>query len=167
MKTILLLFGEGRELLPHQMCLRAILIFIVGLVLIRISGRRAFGMRMSFDNVVTILLGALLSRAINGASPFFSTIAAATTIVLCHRLCGWFSQRNKTFGYLVKGESKVLYDDGKLNIENMKYGRISERDLFEGIRINGIERLEQAKTIYLERNGQISVIKKEEEKQVF
>ncbi len=162
MHTIHQLFGNGKDLDPLQMSLRAVVVFIISLLLIRLSGRRAFGIRMPFDNVVTILLGAVLSRAIVGASPFFATIIASAVIVLFHRLCGWLSLKNKKIGYLIKGETKILFEDGVLNRENMRYGMISERDLIEGLHINGnIESLEQAKTVYLERNGQISVICKD------
>jgi uncharacterized membrane protein YcaP (DUF421 family) len=162
MNIIKQIFGEGENLDALQMCMRSILIFIISLFLIRLSGRRAFGIRMPFDNVVTILLGAILSRAITGASPFIPTVTAATTIVILHRLCGWISLHNKKFGYLIKGETKVLYENGSLKDENLRYGMISERDLFEGLRINGhIESLDQAEKVYLERNGQISVIPKE------
>jgi uncharacterized membrane protein YcaP (DUF421 family) len=161
METIITLFGEGEQINALQMSMRSIVIFIVSLILIRISGRRAFGIRMPFDNVVTILLGAILSRAITAASPFFATVAAATVIVLLHRFCGWFSLHNKKFGYLIKGEAKILFENGKTNHRNMNYGLISERDLQEGLRINGHEEsLEDVRKIYLERNGQISVIKK-------
>lgn len=161
METIITLFGEGDQINALQMSMRSILVFIISLILIRISGRRAFGIRMPFDNVVTILLGAILSRAITAASPFWATIASATVIVLMHRFCGWFSLHNKKFGYLIKGEAKVLFENGKTNTENMRYGLISENDLQEGLRINGHEESkDDVKKIYLERNGQISVIKK-------
>src|ERR1700730_6298922 len=39
------LFGEGRNLSVLQMGMRGILVFLIALVLIRISGRRSFGMR--------------------------------------------------------------------------------------------------------------------------
>jgi uncharacterized membrane protein YcaP (DUF421 family) len=161
MNTMIQIFGEGDELDPFQMAMRAIIVFIISLLLIRISGRRSFGIRMPFDNVVTILLGALLSRSITGASPFLATVTAATTIVLLHRLCGWISLHNQKFGYLVKGETKILYKDGKLNRKSMRHGMLTKEDLFEGLHVNaGIDSLEKAKTVYLERNGQISVIRK-------
>jgi uncharacterized membrane protein YcaP (DUF421 family) len=162
MNIITDILGEGEVLSELEMCYRAIVIFIISLCLIRFSGRRAFGIRMPFDNVLTILLGAVLSRAITGASPFIATIVAASTIVILHRICGWLCLRNKKFGYLLKGEAKILFKDGEIQSANMRYGLISENDLMEGMRINGhLEDLNQIKTIYLERNGQISVIKKD------
>jgi len=93
MDAIYLLFGQGRDLDPLQMSLRAVLVFLIALVLIRVSGRRSFGQRSPFDSVVVILLGATLSRAIVGASPFVATVLASLVIVVCHRLLAWICMR--------------------------------------------------------------------------
>lgn len=157
------LVGSGRDLTPLQMSIRAVAIFIIALVLLRFSGRRSYGMKTPFDNVIFILLGAILSRAVTGVSPFFSTIAATTSIVLLYRLFAWIGLHSGAFGKIVKGDSKILYKDGELMRENMNSCFISERDLMEGIRMNSnIDSLDKIKEVYIERCGRISVIKKEE-----
>jgi uncharacterized membrane protein YcaP (DUF421 family) len=103
MESFYRLIGEGRELTAAQMCIRAIIIFIVTLLLIRLSGRRSFGMRSPFDNVISILLGAVLSRAITGSSPFFAVIISCTLITAVHRGCAWICLYSKRFDELVKG----------------------------------------------------------------
>jgi uncharacterized membrane protein YcaP (DUF421 family) len=162
MKWVNEILGQGTELNFYQMSLRALLVFILGLVLIKLSGRRSFGIKMPFDNVIAILLGAILSRAVVGASPFIPVICASTVIVLLHRLCAWIALHNDWFGRLVKGKEQVLYKDGALQKKNMDEVLVSEKDLMEGMHINAnIDSLEKAAMIYMERDGQISIVKKE------
>jgi hypothetical protein len=66
--------GEGNDPNPYQMAIRAFIIFIIALVFIRLSGRRTFGMFSPFDNVISVLLGAVLSRAVIGHPHFFQPL---------------------------------------------------------------------------------------------
>lgn len=155
------IFGEGKELQFHQMCARAAVIFLASIVLIRISGRRSFSMKSSFDSVIVILLGAVLSRAVVGASPFFPIIGASLTLVLLHRLFGWISSHNKTFKRLNEGKKIVLYSDGNLYTENLKKCLIDYEDILEQLRIQVHQSdLHGIDTIYMEAGGKISVVKK-------
>lgn len=156
------LIGEGKVLNSFQMSIRAFIIFIIALILIRFSGRRTFGMHSPFDNVISVLLGAILSRAVIGASPFFSIINAAFVIVVLHRLFAWIALYNDRFGSLIKGNAKIIYKDGEIIRSNMKRFFITDKDLIEGIRLQGnVESLDEIKSAYIERNGKITVIKKE------
>ena len=155
------LIGEGKELNIFQMAIRAAMIFIIALALKRFSGRRTFGMLSPFDTVISILLGAILSRAVIGASPFVATIIASVVIVILHRLFAWISLYNDIFGSLIKGNAKIIYEDGKIIRKNMKKFFITDKDLIEGIRLQGnVESLDEIKSAYIERDGKISVIKK-------
>jgi uncharacterized membrane protein YcaP (DUF421 family) len=162
METLYDIFGVGNNLTVLQMSCRAVVVFCIGLLLLRLSGRRAFGMRMPFDNVMAILLGGILSRAVTGASPFFPVIAASAMIAFLHRSFAWMAVKSSLIGKIIKGEAKLIYENGKFYKENMAYCRISENDLIEGIRSNsGLDSFEDIKMIYIERDGHISIIKKE------
>ncbi|NNU33298.1 hypothetical protein HK413_02345 [Mucilaginibacter sp. S1162] len=45
MEILLKIFGEGKDLSALQMSCRGIVVFIIALALIRLSGRRSFGIR--------------------------------------------------------------------------------------------------------------------------
>jgi len=155
------IIGVGKELTVLQMAIRAIIIFLIALVLIRFSGRRTFGILSPFDNVICVLLGAILSRAVTGASPFIATIIATCVIVVLHRLFAWIALYSDGFGRLIKGDAKIIYKDGKIIRSNMKKFFISDKDLIEGIRLQGnVESLDEIESAYIERDGKISVIKK-------
>lgn len=162
MERIIEIFGEGEELAVMQMVYRALVVFLIGLILVRIAGRRAFGIREPFDNVMTILLGAILSRAVVGASPFVATILACTAIVVLHRLFGLLAVYYSLFGKLVKGQERILYENGRLSKKNMVFGMISKRDLMKGIRtITNQDSFDNIEKIFLERDGRMSIIMKE------
>lgn len=162
MDILYTLFGEGKDLNSLQMVCRAIVSFFLTLVLIRIAGIRTFGKKTAFDNVIVIMLGSIFSRVVVGASPFIATTLACLAFVLIHRLLAWISLYNDTVGRWVKGEATSLYADGKRNEANMRAARISEKDLLESIRqqINE-DSLEKVKEIIQERNGEVSVVKKD------
>ena len=65
------IFGSGEDLSPMQMAARAFVMFFIALLLIRLAGMRVFGIRTAFDNILVIMLGAILSRGVAGSSPFF------------------------------------------------------------------------------------------------
>lgn len=160
---LLYLFGTEEDLNMLQMVDRAIVVAGYCLLLLRLSGRRAMALGTPMDNVHAILLGAILSRAVTGASPFIPTCAAAATITAIHRVLAYLGMKHRYVGRIVKGSAKIVYSQGSFNQKNMKYCRISMHDLMAGVRLaKGIDNLENVKTIYVERNGEISVIMKDE-----
>src|ERR1700712_4600910 len=112
MELFIKIFGEGKDLNALQMSCRGVVVFFIALILIRISGRRSFGIRTALDNIILILLGAVLSRAVVGASAFVPVTVVSFTIVILHRTFGWFISRSKAFGRLMEGDKVLLYENG-------------------------------------------------------
>ncbi|MEA3117223.1 MAG: hypothetical protein QOI13_493 [Paraburkholderia sp.] len=157
------MFGEGKDLDSLQMSLRAAAVFLAALVLVRISGRRSFGQRSPFDYVVAILLGATLSRIIVGASPAIPTLMASLVVVLIHRALGWACVRLRWLESLVVGVERAVYKDGQFDHRQMSAALITRTDVFQAVRqeLNSLD-LEDVQSAILERNGQVSLIRKRE-----
>lgn len=155
------IFGEGKDLTALQMSCRGIVVFVIALAVIRLAGRRSFGIRTPLDNIITISLGAILSRAIVGASPFVPIIVCCCVIALLHRGFGWLVVNSKIVGRLIEGNKILLYKDGQYISENMKRGLLCEEDVMQGIRKSMLsEDMSSIDKVYMERNGEISAIKK-------
>ncbi len=164
MKLIETIFGNGEDLTVLQMCCRAVVIYLIAIIYIRLVGKRAFGKISSFDNIITITLGAMLSRAIVGISPFVHIVASTLVLILLHRFVAWITCGNHKIGRLIKGKPESLYKDGKLNDANLHQNYISHHDLMEGVRIHLNENnLDNVEEIFIERNGEFGVVKKAEE----
>lgn len=155
------LFGHGAELAPWQMAARAIAVFFIALVLIRASGRRSFGQHSPFDACITVLLGAVLSRAVVGASPFWSTMAAGAALVVVHRAVALGSSRWRSFENLVNGREIVLMRNGHVDEDAMQRALVSQSNLEEAIR-QQVGKAELADVDYavLERDGKLTILKR-------
>lgn len=145
-----------------QMSIRAVIVFIVALIIVRVGNHRIFGKHTAFDIVLGIIYGSVLSRAITGNSPFFPTLVAALVLMLSHRLLAIVAYHsNFGFGNWIKGKPSILIKDGELQREAMRKNSITEHDLSEAVRKAGYESdLSKINTAYLERSGDISIIEK-------
>lgn len=155
--------GKATELTLLQISLRGLLIFIAGLAMVRIGDRRSLAQKTAFDAMFIVLLGSMLSRAINGTAPFFTTIAAGVVLMIIHRGFAYAAFRSHWLGKMIKGQNLVLVRNGKVDWKAMKHGLVSEHDLDEDLHLGGrAEELETIKLARLERSGDISFIKKEQ-----
>jgi uncharacterized membrane protein YcaP (DUF421 family) len=154
--------GKASELTLLHISLRSLFIFIIGLALVRIGDRRSLSEKTAFDAIFIVLIGSMLSRAINGTAPFFTTIAAGIVLMVIHRACAFGACKSHAFGKLLKGEPVTLVRNGKIDHAEMRRSLVSEHDLEEDLRLDA--RTEDVSTIAsarLERSGDISFIKQE------
>jgi uncharacterized membrane protein YcaP (DUF421 family) len=151
-------FGHG-ELTWWQMGARAVAMFIIALALVRLSGRRSFGQHSPFDACTTVLVGAVLSRGLVGASDFWPTVSAATAIVLMHRVVGLASVRWPKFERMINGHEIHLVRGGQVDQAQMRKALISVNDLEEAVRKKtGDSAISKIQGALLERNGDITIL---------
>ena len=120
MEWIKTLFRQSTDLTVGEMTIRAIVVFLLALAILRVAGKRTFGKQSPSDYVIMIMQGAILSRAVVGASPFLPIIISCLAIVIVHRLLAWASFGNRKVGAVVKGKPVSLFKEGEENIDNMK-----------------------------------------------
>ncbi len=156
------LFGHGKDLDALQMSMRALVLFAMTIVLIRIAGMRAFGRKSSYDSVIVIMLGAVLSRAVVGASPFWPTIAAAAMLVVAHRIIAMICARAPSFDHLIRGKHEPVFQDGVINRSALERSGISRGELEAAVRARaGKGSLHDVHEIVLESSGELTVIERE------
>lgn len=160
-----LALGIGEETLTWwQMSIRAVVVFIAALIIMRIGNKRIFGKHTAFDIVLGIMYGSILSRAITGNSPFWPTLCAALVLVLLHRFLAFLAYSTSgPFGNFIKGRPVMLVKKGKLLEEELKKNSLTENDLEEAMRSGGVTRIEEIEYACLERSGDITIIRKEQQ----
>jgi uncharacterized membrane protein YcaP (DUF421 family) len=155
--------GKATELTLLNISLRAFIIFAFGLALVRIGDRRSLSEKTAFDAIFIVLIGSMLSRAINGTAPFFTTIASGIVLMLIHRGCAFGACKSHWFGKLLKGTPVTLVRNGKIDRTAMERCLVSEHDFEEDLRLDGkTDDVGVIRLAQLERSGDISFIKKNE-----
>ncbi|MDF2517264.1 MAG: hypothetical protein K0R59_2560 [Sphingobacterium sp.] len=151
------LFGSGEELSMVQMGMRALIMFMVALFLVRLGGIRILGRKSGVDFVIIIMLGSVLARGIVGASPFMSTVIAGAVMIMVNKILAQVSARLPYLGNLVKGKPAVLYKNDQIQWDQMDRLGVSRTDLLTSLRLETHSKhLDEVDIAFMEPNGRIS-----------
>ena len=165
-----ILLGVGRDagdLGAIQMVVRTLFVYGFTLAIVRLGSKRFLSKATAFDVIVGIMLGSIMSRAITEPASLFSILMAGGTLVGSHWLIATLAFRFDWFGSLVKGNSVLLIEDGKIQKDGMRQAGLSDHDLKQALRMqNNHTDPANIRRAYLERSGSISVIPFEGEPRV-
>jgi uncharacterized membrane protein YcaP (DUF421 family) len=159
----LLLFPFGGDvpsqpLELHQVFLRAVVVYVVGLAIVRVGKSRLLARITPLDVLLGFILGSVLGRAITGSASLSGTAAACVALVATHWVLTLLACRWHWFGDLVKGHAHLIVQDGEPLWNNMRGSHISIHDLDEALRLKGIDDMKQVRLAFKERSGEISVL---------
>ncbi len=116
-----------------------------------------------FEFVLVFLMGGviILSTVGNDHSET-NAVCAFITVALMHRLVSTIKIRFPRIGKIVDGTPLVLLEKDQWHTEVMGRMRLADDDVMAAARSKGVKTLDQIKYAVLERNGAISIIKKQE-----
>ena len=143
--------------------LRAVAMYVLVMVLIRASGKRAVGEFTPFYLVLLILIGNAVQNGINGGDNSMSgAVIMATTLVVLNYAVAWVTARNRRAEILVEGVPVVLARDGKLYKSVLRRELVSRNDFLEAMRTNGVDSLADVRLALLEIDGHISMVARDD-----
>jgi uncharacterized membrane protein YcaP (DUF421 family) len=150
-----------QPLAGHQVAARAVVVYLIGIVIVRWGKSRLISRVTAIDVLLGFILGSLLSRGITGHASITATTISSAAIVTTHFVltraalyCPWLETK-------LKGHDAVVIDRGEICQAAMAASHISHEDLFEQLRLQGVEDVTQVKFARKERSGEISVIKQD------
>ena len=153
------LFGTSGDISWAQECARALVVFLYGLAIVRVAGRRVFGKWSALDIVVSVIVGSNLSRALTGSATLGGTLIATTLLMALHWVLAHLAARSTWFSALVEGKPIELGRDGTTERAAMVRDSISQHDLEEALRQSSVQHVGETKLIMLEPSGKITVLK--------
>lgn len=142
--------------------LRALVIYVALLFIMRVTGKRSLAQITVFDFVLLLIIGEATGQALLGDDfSITSALIVIITLVTLDLFMSLATFRFARLGRFVNGVPLVVVIDGEPLMDRMNKERLSVEDVLEEARkTQGIERMEQIKFAVLEKNGVISVIPK-------
>jgi len=153
------IFGQLGHLTWRQECDRALVVFIYGLVIVRVAGRRVFGKWAALDIIVSVIVGSNLSRALTGQASLGGTLAATTALMVLHWLLAQAAARSAWLAGILEGTPIELGRGGSVDQAAMRRNSVSHRDLDEALRQSSVEDVSKTHRVVLEPSGKITVLK--------
>ncbi|WP_046869154.1 DUF421 domain-containing protein [Microvirga massiliensis] len=157
---------QSQDISVWQMGVRAAVVYVVTVLIVRLGKKRFMGRATAFDVILGIMLGSIVSRAVTGNAPFLPALVAAAVLVAMHWVSSAMALHWHAFGRAIKGQPVLMVRDGKVDETVMRKTHMTEHDLWEDLRGKSVADLTQVAEAHLERSGQLSVIKAERKPKV-
>ena len=145
-----------------ELVLRAVVVYFVVMLMLRVSGKRAVGQFTPFDMVLLILIGNAVQNGMNaGDNSLPAALLLCAVLVTLNYLMAYLSSRNRKLHEIVEGVPVLLARNGKVFDAVLKRENISRQDFDEALRQAENGKPEEIDYAMLESNGKISFVMKD------
>lgn len=141
--------------------LRAAGVYVLVLIVIRLTGKRAIGNFSAFDLLVAMMIGEIVDEMIYGDVSFLQGAIPIVVIALLHEANAWLSYFGHGWDKLLEGSPTVIVKDGELQRKGMRAVRMNHDDVMAELRLQGISDLREVMLAAVEPDGHVSVIQQE------
>lgn len=153
-----LLFNELPAHFLIEVALRSAVMFIVLLLVLKLTGKRGVKQLSVFETVIIISLGSAA-----GDPMFYEDVGMVPAIgvffivLILYRFVTWLTGKSPRFEQFMEGKTECLITDGKFSANKFERESLSHDEFFTELRLKSIEHLGQVKKAYLETTGDVSV----------
>ena len=142
-----------------SVAIRTAVVYVFLVLGFRFLGKREAGQLSTLDLVVLLVIANAVQNAMVGENTsLVGGLLAAGVILVLDLLLHSAANRWPAIRDALDGEPTLLVDHGRILVANLRREGITDRELAVALRQNQLLRAEEALYVFLETNGQISVI---------
>jgi uncharacterized membrane protein YcaP (DUF421 family) len=150
-------FDDGN--LWWHFILRAAIVYVFLLVLLRLTGKRQVGQLAPFDLVLLLVLSNGVQNAMNGGdNSITSGVILACTLVGLNYIVGWLTFKSRKLERLIEGQAVILIRNGHINHKGMEQCCMTQHELDAAIRAGGCAGVHEVRIAVLENSGEVTLI---------
>jgi uncharacterized membrane protein YcaP (DUF421 family) len=137
---------------------KAVLMFAVAVMGLRLGERRTVAQLGAFDFAVAVAIGSIIGGTVTSSTASLATGAAAlVTLLVAHRVVV-FARRHSRIARIVDHPPRVLVAGGELQDRELARAGLTKADVYALLRQQGIEDLRQVGYLLYETRGVTTVI---------
>ena len=142
--------------------LRAVLLYLFILFILRMTGKRQIADLQPFDLIITMTIADLASTAISDTDiPLLYSVIPILALYLVQQAVAYISLRSRRFRTFVCGSPLLLVREGVLQEGVMRQANYTVSDLCDHLRAGGVFDMKAVRYAILETNGTLSVLEKQ------
>ena len=142
-----------------EIILRATALFLFVWVLMRVMGKRELAELTAFELVLLISIGDLIQQGVTQEDMSITgAFLAVGTIGMWILVFSYASFRWKSTRSVIEGFPVVVVRDGELLEEMLRIERLTRDEMFDAMREQGIDDLDEVRIGILEADGKFSFI---------
>jgi uncharacterized membrane protein YcaP (DUF421 family) len=143
---------------PLDLILRAFVVYLVVVILLRISGKRQMGQMGATEFVAVLLISNAVQNSMNGGdNSLAGGIILAVVLIASSWLISFLTYKSLFFTRLFEGTPSLLVHKGKIIHKHLARELMRESELRTLLRKQGIHDLHDIETAILEADGTLSV----------
>jgi uncharacterized membrane protein YcaP (DUF421 family) len=147
------------DLSVAEKVIRPVLVYLFLVVAVRLAGRRELAQLNSFDLVVLMMLANTVQNAtIGNDNSVVGGLIGVSALLLVNYVVTRVLYQHPRLDRVIEGEPVVLVRDGHVLRERLAQQAITEGELMEAIRKQGLGSVDQVAQVVLETGGVISVV---------
>ena len=142
--------------------LRAVLLYVFILFILRMTGKRQIADLQPFDLIITMAIADLASTAIADTDiPLLYSVVPILALYLAQQAVAFLCLRSRRFRTFVCGSPLLLVREGVLQEGIMRQANYTVSDLSDHLRAQQVFDLKSVQYAILETNGSLSVLEKQ------
>lgn len=146
---------------------RAIILYIIVLIVMRAMGKREIGQLQPFELAISIMIADLASIPMTEIGiPITNGIIPILGLLIMHLLISYINLKSVKLREIICGKPRILIHRGKIDEKALKKERFTINELQERLRGDNVINLGDVEYAILETNGEITVILKPEKRGV-
>jgi uncharacterized membrane protein YcaP (DUF421 family) len=144
-----------------ELVVRAVVVYVFLLFLLRITGKRQVGQLAPFDLVLLLVLSNAVQNSMNaGDNSLVGGLISAATLIALNFALGYATYKNKHIEAIVEGRPELVVHNGKVFKEAMARAKLTHHELDSALRQAGCACVEDVQAAILENNGSITVLRR-------